>query len=90
MFRPARVVLLVAAALALAAPSAVSAAPAQKLSSELTAVWTKVLTTPNAQNPFGAGGAASACLDRQRRLGTVWPESARSPVVHNHDGNQDL
>jgi hypothetical protein len=88
MFRPARVVLLVAAALALAAPSAASAAPAQKLSSELTALWTKVLTTPNAQNPFGAGGAASACLTVNGALAPFGPNPPGVPSCTTTTGTK--
>jgi hypothetical protein len=40
----------------------VGAAPAPvKLDASLTALWTTVLETPSAQNPFGTGGAAFTC-----------------------------
>jgi hypothetical protein len=53
--------LLAACAALLAAPAA-SAAPAPtKLDADLTALWTTVLETPSAQNPFGNGSAADAC-----------------------------
>jgi hypothetical protein len=45
-----------------AAPST-SAVPAKKLDDTLGALWTTVLETPSAQNPFGTGGSAFACLD---------------------------
>jgi hypothetical protein len=60
MFRPARAVLLVVAALALS-PSVASAAPDHKLGADLGALWTKVFTTPSPQNPFGSGDPATGC-----------------------------
>lgn len=54
-----------------AAPAA-SATPAPvKLDARLTALWTTVLETPSAQNPFGTGGAAFACWNLSG--GTVAP-----------------
>jgi hypothetical protein len=53
--------LLAAATLGLTATAA-SAAPAPtKIDADLTALWTKVLETPSAQNSFGTGGAAFGC-----------------------------
>jgi len=53
---------LFAACGALLAAPAASAAPAPvKFDADLTALWTKVLQTPSAQNSFGSGGAAFAC-----------------------------
>jgi hypothetical protein len=53
---------LFAACAALLAAPAASAAPAPtKFDADLTALWTTVLETPSAQNPFGDGGAAFAC-----------------------------
>ena len=61
MFRLVAVLSLAAVTLGLAAPAA-SAAPASvKIDADLTALWTKVLETPSAQNSFGTGGAAFAC-----------------------------
>jgi hypothetical protein len=53
---------LFAACAALAAAPVASAAPAPvKFDADLTALWTTVLQTPSAQNPFGTGGDAFAC-----------------------------
>jgi hypothetical protein len=64
-----RMLLVAAIALFAAAPAA-SAAPTKKLDEDLAALWTTVLETPSAQNPFGAGGSAFACFDLR---GTVAP-----------------
>ena len=61
-------VLLLAALAIAAAPSLASAAPAKKLEANLRALWTTVFQTPNAQNPFGAGGAGSGCFSLELRL----------------------
>jgi len=61
MFRLVAMLSLAAVTLGLAAPAA-SAAPAPvKTDADLTALWTKVLETPDAQNSFGTGGAAFGC-----------------------------
>jgi hypothetical protein len=60
--RLSRILLLVAVALCLGAPT-VGADAAKKLDSNLAALWTKIFETPSAENPFGTGGAAFACLD---------------------------
>jgi hypothetical protein len=61
MFRLVAMLSLAAVTLGLAAPAA-SAAPAPvKTDADLTALWTKVLQTPDAQNSFGTGGAAFGC-----------------------------
>jgi hypothetical protein len=65
-----RILLLAAVTLCVAAPAA-SAVPSKKLDANLGALWTTVLETPSAQNPFGTGGAAFACIDLGRR--TVAP-----------------
>jgi len=67
--RITRIVLLAAIALFAAAPVA-SATPTKKLDNVLAALWTTVLVTPSAQNPFGVGGSAFACFDLG---GTVAP-----------------
>jgi hypothetical protein len=60
--RLVRILLLVALTLCVAAPAA-SAVPTTKLDDTLGALWTTVLETPSAQNPFGSGGSAFACFD---------------------------
>ena len=49
--RLTRILLLVAVALCLGAPTA-GAVPAKKLDNNLATLWTTVLETPNAQNSF--------------------------------------
>jgi hypothetical protein len=66
--RLTRILLLVAVALCLGAPAA--GADGEKLDNILAALWTKVLTTPSAQNSFGTGGPTFACWDLG---GTVAP-----------------
>ena len=70
MSRLARLALAAAATLCVAAPTA-SAVPATKLDDTLAAMWTTVLETPDAQNPFGSGGSAFECTDLGN--GTVAP-----------------
>jgi hypothetical protein len=63
---------LFSACTTLAVPPAASAAAAPvKFDASLTALWTTVLETPSAQNPFGTGGAALACWNLSG--GTVAP-----------------
>jgi hypothetical protein len=59
MSRLIRIVLIAALTLAAAAPSAAAASR----SSDLATLWTTVLLTPSAENPFGTGGQAFACID---------------------------
>ena len=71
MSRLTRILLLVAVALCLGAPTA-GAVPAKKLDNNLAALWTTVLETPSAQNPFGTGGPhsrAGTSVARLRRSG---------------------
>jgi hypothetical protein len=56
-----RILLLAAVTLCVAAPAA-TAVPTKKLDNNLGALWTKLLQTPSAQNPFGTGGSAFACI----------------------------
>ena len=49
-------------ALCLGVPTA-SADPAKKLDNNLAALWTTILQTPSAQNPFGSGPPGFACFD---------------------------
>jgi hypothetical protein len=56
-----RVLLLVVVALGLLAPSA-AAAPDKKLADHLGALWTTVLETPTAENPFPAGTPAFSSI----------------------------
>ena len=80
MSRITRIVLLTAIALFAAAPAA-SAVPSKKLDDYLAALWTTVLETPSAQNPFGTGGAAFACLDLGGTVAPFAPVSVDSCTV---------
>lgn len=72
MSRLARILLLAAVTLCVAAPAA-SAVPVKKLDKKLGALWTTVLETPDAQNPFGTGGSAFACIDLGRTVAPFAP-----------------
>ena len=81
MSRFARIVLLAAVTLCVAAPAA-SAVSVKKLERNLGAVWTTVLETPSAQNPFGTGGSAFACLNiGGRTVAPFAPVSVESCTV---------
>lgn len=67
------VLLPAAVALGLVAPAA-NAVPENKLDDNLAVLWTTVLETPDAQNPFGSGGAAFACLDLDGTVAPFTPE----------------
>ena len=67
-------------ALCLGAPTA-GAVPAKKLDNNLAALWTTVLQTPSAQNPFGTGGAAFACLDLGGTVAPFGPNGVESCTV---------
>jgi hypothetical protein len=73
---------LFAACAALVAVPAASAAPAPaKLDAGLAALWTTVLETPSAQNPFGTGGAAFACWNLGGTVAPFGPTSVPSCTV---------
>jgi hypothetical protein len=79
--RLAAVLLLAAVTLGLATPAA-NAVPETKLDDTLAALWTTVLETPSAQNPFGTGGTAFACLDiGPRTVAPFGPSGAKSCTV---------
>lgn len=80
MFRFARAVLLIAVALGVSSPVA-SAIPASKLDTNLGALWIKVLETPSAQNPFGTGGSAFACLNLGGTVAPFGPTGVASCTV---------
>ena len=80
MSRITRIALLTAIALFAAAPSA-SAVPSKKLDDYLAALWTTVLETPDAQNPFGTGGSAFACLDLGGTVAPFAPGGVESCTV---------
>jgi hypothetical protein len=75
-----RILVLAAVGLCLAAPAA-SAVPAKKLDNYLGALWTTVLETPSAQNPFGIGGPAFACFDLGGVVAPFGPSGAESCTV---------
>jgi len=70
--RLTRILLLVAVALCLGAPTA--GADAAKLDNNLAALWTTILQTPSAQNPFGDGGSEFACIDLGGTVAPFAPE----------------
>jgi hypothetical protein len=78
--RITRIALVTAIALFAAAPAA-SAVPSKKLDDYLAALWTTVLETPSAQNPFGAGGSAFACLDLGGTVAPFAPGGVESCTV---------
>src|SRR3954468_13386625 len=67
MSRLARAFIAALTALCLLAPGA-SAQPTRKLNRYLGALWTTVLETPSAENPFGSGGADFSCLNIGARV----------------------
>jgi hypothetical protein len=80
VLRLAAVLLTAVVALGLVAPAA-SAVPEKKLDDYLAALWTTVLETPDAQNPFGSGGAAFACLDLGGTVSPFAPGGVESCTV---------
>ena len=83
----ARILVLAAVGVCVAAPAA-GAVPAKKLDNNLAALWTTVLETPSAQNPFGTGGPASACFNLGNVGCAVWTQRRR--VVHRKARHKDL
>jgi hypothetical protein len=61
--------------LGLAAPAA------NAVTANLAALWTTVLETPDAQNPFGSGGAAFACLNLGGTVAPFGPSGVESCTV---------
>jgi hypothetical protein len=80
MSRLARILLFAAVTLCVAAPAA-SAVPVHKLDDNLGALWTTVLETPDAQNPFGTGGSAFACIDLGGTVAPFGPVGVESCTV---------
>lgn len=78
MYRFACVALLAAVALGVA-PVTAGAAPA--LDTNLGALWTAVLQTPSAQNPFGDGGPASGCFQLGHTLAPFGPNGVQACTV---------
>jgi hypothetical protein len=80
VFRLTAVMLSAVVALGLVAPAA-SAVPQKKLDDHLAALWTTALETPDAQNPFGSGGAAFACFNLGRTVAPFAPGGVESCTV---------
>jgi hypothetical protein len=74
------VLVLIAVTLGLGTTGA-NAVPAQKVDANLGALWTKVLATPSAQNPFGTGGDAFVCLDLGKVVAPFGPNGVASCTV---------
>jgi hypothetical protein len=80
MSRLARIAVVAAVTLFAVAPAA-NATPVKKLDNTLGALWTTVLETPSAQNPFGTGGSAFACWDLGGTVAPFAPVSVASCTV---------
>src|ERR1700750_2455807 len=70
--------LLLSAITCCIAPHAATAAPAKKQSDLLAATWKAVLEAPDAENPFGTGGQAFACIDLGRTVAPLAPTGVDS------------
>ncbi|MGC5222448.1 hypothetical protein ACPW96_07565 [Micromonospora sp. DT81.3] len=79
MVLAASVVLATSSVFAAAPPA--TAVPTNKVDDYLSALWTTVLETPSAQNPFGAGGDEYECLDLGGTVAPFAPVSADSCTV---------
>jgi hypothetical protein len=80
MSRFAWIVLVAAATLCAGAPAA-SAVPVKKLDDNLGALWTTLLETPSAENPFGSGGSAFGCIDLGGLVAPFAPGGVESCTV---------
>jgi hypothetical protein len=80
--RLARILVLTAVVLGAAAPSA-GAVPPDQLGQTLGTLWTTVLETPSAQNPFGPGPVdpAFACWDLGGTVAPLAPDGVASCTV---------
>jgi hypothetical protein len=63
MWRPLRIVLIACIMLVASAMPAAAATTHPTSIAALSALWYKVLTTPDPENPFGSGGTAKSCLN---------------------------
>ena len=87
MFRLARIpslagALVVGAAMLATTAPAASAAPAVVRDADLGALWTTILETPTAQNPFGSGGAAFSCVKiGNNTIAPIGPNGVKSCTV---------
>jgi hypothetical protein len=73
--------LLLAVTVFVVTPPSAHAAATKRLDDHLTALWTSVLETPSAQNPFGTGGSAYACFDLDGTVAPFAPVSVESCTV---------
>jgi hypothetical protein len=78
--RLARILMVAAMTLCVAAPAA-GAAPTKKLGDTLGTLWTTVLETPSPQNPYGSGGPASGCWDLGGTVAPLAPSGVESCTV---------
>ncbi len=81
MFRFASALVLSVVALSVIPVTAASAPASSTDSAYLGALWTKVFETPNAENPFGSGGAASGCFGLGNALAPFGPSGVPSCAV---------
>jgi hypothetical protein len=80
MSRLARILLVAATTSCLAVPTA-GAVPVKKLDENLEALWTTLLQTPDAQNPFGSGGPAFGCVNLGGTVAPFAPDGVDSCTV---------
>jgi hypothetical protein len=78
MFRFVRAVVLSVVVLSVLPVTAGVASASRTDSAYLGALWTKVFETPNADNPFGSGGAASGCFALGNALAPFGPSGVPS------------
>jgi hypothetical protein len=79
--RIARILLLAAIALLTQVPAAARAESTKKLDDYLSSLWTTVLETPSAENPFGTGGADFACFNLGGTVAPFAPGGVESCTV---------
>jgi hypothetical protein len=55
--------------------------PRKKFDDNLAALWTTILETPAAQNPFSSGGTAFTCIDLDGTVAPFGPNGAKKCTV---------
>ncbi|WP_344095908.1 hypothetical protein [Microbacterium deminutum] len=73
--------LSLATSVVLAVAAMGSSVPTKELRHDLTAVWTTVFETPSAENPFGSGGPAFACIELRGAVAPFAPDGVESCTV---------
>lgn len=80
MSRITRIVLLAVLTMLVVVPAA-NAVPSKKSDDYLARLWTTVLETPSAENPFGSGGPETHCIDLGGTVAPFGPNGADSCTV---------